>query len=406
MTREKITFAGHSGDMLAARLDRPKGKLQTTAIFAHCFTCSKDIAAARRISQRLASMGVAVLRFDFTGLGHSGGDFANTDFSSNVEDLVLAAKYLEQNVGAPQLLIGHSLGGAAVLRAAGDIPSAKAVVTIGAPSDPGHVLKNFGSTLKEIEEKGAAQVRLADRDFTIRKSFIDDVSSAELLPRIAKLNRALLVMHSPVDQVVGIDNASDIFVAAKHPKSFITLEKADHLLTTPKDAEYAAEVIAAWASRYIDLTPRTSPEGAPEGIVRSSESGPDGYLQDISAGPLHHILADEPVDQGGTNLGMTPHQLVSAALAACTSITLRMYAGRKQWPLEHIYVDVTHNKMHAKDCEDCESTEGMVSRFTRTIHLTGDLTEDQRARMMEIANKCPVHRTLTNEVLIRTELAG
>ena len=406
MTREKITFAGHSGDMLAARLDRPKGKLQTTAIFAHCFTCSKDIAAARRISQRLASMGVAVLRFDFTGLGHSDGEFANTDFSSNVEDLVLAVKYLEKNVGAPQLLIGHSLGGAAVLRAAGDVPSAKAVVTIGAPSDPGHVLKNFGSTLQEIEEKGAAQVRLADRDFTIRKSFIDDVSSAELLPRIAKLNRALLVMHSPVDQVVGIDNASDIFVAAKHPKSFITLDKADHLLTTPTDAEYAAEVIAAWASRYIDLTPRTSPEGAPEGIVRSSESGPDGYLQDISAGPLHHILADEPVDQGGTDLGMTPHQLVSAALAACTSITLRMYAGRKQWPLEHIYVDVTHNKMHAKDCEDCESTEGMVSRFTRTIHLTGDLTEDQRARMMEIANKCPVHRTLTNEVLIRTELAG
>jgi putative redox protein len=405
MTQEKITFAGHSGDMLAARLDRPKGKLQTTAIFAHCFTCSKDIAAARRISQRLASMGVAVLRFDFTGLGHSGGEFANTDFSSNVEDLVLAARYLEQTIGAPQLLIGHSLGGAAVLRAAGDIPSAKAIVTIGAPSDPGHVLENFGSTLQEIEEEGAAQVRLADRSFTIRKSFIDDVSSAELLPRIAKLNRALLVMHSPVDEVVGIDNASDIFVAAKHPKSFVTLDKADHLLTAPQDAEYAAEVIAAWASRYIDLTPRAAPEGAPEGIVRSSESGPDGYLQDISAGPRHHILADEPVDQGGTDLGMTPHQLVSAALAACTSITLRMYAGRKKWPLEHIYVDVTHNKMHAKDCEDCESTEGMVSRFSRTIHLTGDLTEDQRTRMMGIANKCPVHRTLTNEVSIRTELA-
>ena len=406
MNPEKITFAGHSGDMLAARLDRPKGKLQTTAIFAHCFTCSKDIAAARRISQRLASMGVAVLRFDFTGLGHSGGEFANTDFSSNVEDLVLAAKYLEKNVGSPQLLIGHSLGGAAALRAAGDMPSVKAVVTIGAPSDPGHVLKNFGSTLQEIEEKGAAQVRLADRDFTIRKSFIDDVSSAELQPRIARLNRALLVMHSPVDEVVGIDNASDIFVAAKHPKSFVTLDNADHLLTAPKDAEYAAEVIAAWASRYIDLKPRAAPEGAPEGIVRSSESGPDGYLQDISAGPLHHILSDEPVDQGGTDLGMTPHQLISAGLAACTSITLRMYAGRKQWPLDHIYVDVAHNKIHARDCADCESNEGMVSRFTRTIHLSGDLTEEQRARMLEIANKCPVHRTLLQEVRIESRLAG
>ncbi len=405
MTHEKVTFAGHSGEMLAARLDRPKGKLQTTAIFAHCFTCSKDIAAARRISQRLASMGIAVLRFDFTGLGHSGGEFTNTDFSSNIEDLVLAAKYLEETVGAPQLLIGHSLGGAAVLRAAGEIPSVRAVVTIGAPSDPGHVLKKLGASLREIEEKGAAEVCLADRTFTIRKSFLDDVSSANLLPRIRKLDSALLVMHSPVDEVVGIDNAAEIFQAARHPKSFVTLDKADHLITQPKDAEYAAEVIAAWASRYIELSPRAPTAGAPEGIVRSSESAPDGYLQDISAGPLHHILADEPVSDGGSNLGMTPSQLVSAGLAACTSITLRMYANRKEWPLEHIYVDVTHDKIHAKDCETCASTEGMVSRFTRTVHLSGTLTDDQRTRMMEIADKCPVHRTLTHEVSIRTVLA-
>lgn len=405
MTHEKVTFAGHSGDMLAARLDRPKGKLQTTAIFAHCFTCSKDIAAARRISQRLASMGVAVLRFDFTGLGHSGGEFANTGFSSNVEDLVLAAKYLEQTVGAPQLLIGHSLGGAAVLRAAGDMPSVKAVVTIGAPSDPSHVLKNFEGVLEEIRERGAAEVKLADRSFTIGKSLVDDVASSDLLPRVGKLNRALLVLHSPMDEVVGIDNAAEIFQAAKHPKSFVTLDTADHLITAPKDAEYAAEVIAAWSGRYISLTPRTPPEGAPEGIVRSSESDPGGFLQDISAGPKHHILADEPVDQGGTDLGMTPHQLVSAGLAACTSITLRMYANRKEFPLDHIHVDVTHDKIHARDCETCESTEGMISLFTRTIHLSGDLSDEQRARMLEIANKCPVHRTLTQEVSIRTLLA-
>lgn len=405
MTQEKITFAGHSGDMLAARLDRPEGRLQTTAIFAHCFTCSKDIAAARRISQRLASMGVAVLRFDFTGLGHSDGEFANTGFSSNVEDLVLAAKFLKETVAAPKLLIGHSLGGAAMLAAAGDIPSAKAVVTIGAPSDPGHVLKNFGSTLQEIQEKGAAQVKLAGRSFTIRKSFLDDVSQANLLPAIGKLDRALLILHSPVDEVVDIDNAAEIFQAAKHPKSFVTLDRADHLITAPQDAEYAAEVIAAWSGRYIDLTPRATPAGAPEGIVRSSESDAGGYLQDISAGPLHHILADEPVDLGGTDLGMTPHQLVCAGLAACTSITLRMYVNRKKWPLDHIYVDVTHDKIHAKDCEACTASEGMISRFTRTIHLTGDLTDDQRARILQIADKCPVHRTLTQQNQVKTVLA-
>lgn len=405
MTRGKITFAGHSGDMLAARLDRPTGPLRATAIFAHCFTCSKDIAAARRISQRLADKGVAVLRFDFTGLGHSDGEFANTDFSSNVEDLVLAADYLRDTIGAPQLLIGHSLGGAAVLRAARDIPSARAVATIGAPSDPAHVLTHLGSSAQEIAEAGAATVTLAERSFTIRKSFVDDVSSARLLPDIAKLKRALLVLHSPVDAVVGIDNASEIFQAAKHPKSFVTLDKADHLLTAPDDADYAADVIAAWAARYIDRPPRTTPGGAPEGIVRSSETGPDSYLQDIYAGPKHHVQADEPPERGGTDLGMTPHQLLSAGLAACTAITLRMYADRKEWPLDHVHVDVTFDRKQAKDPDTGKATGDLTTRFTRSIHLSGDLDEDQRARMLEIANKCPVHRTLTHRIEVDSALA-
>jgi putative redox protein len=405
MSQGKITFTGHSGEELAARLDMPSGQLRATAIFAHCFTCSKDIPAARRIAQRLASMGIAVLRFDFTGLGHSSGEFENTNFTSNVDDLVNAADYLTKNNSAPTLLIGHSLGGAAVLKAAGLIPSVKAVVTIGAPADPGHVVHNFGSSLDEIAQKGTATVSLAGRPFTITQDFVSDVSEANLTPAIAGLKRALLVLHSPVDQTVGIENAAQIFTAAKHPKSFVTLDGADHLISSKEDAEYAAEVIAAWSARYLGIRQPAAPIGAPEGIVRASEADKDGFLQDITAGPLHHTLADEPTTYGGTDKGMTPYQFLSAGLAACTSMTIRMYARRKQWPLESIFVDVTHNKVHAQDCKTCQATEGKVDVFTREIHLSGPLDADQKERLLEIADKCPVHRTFENEIEVKTILA-
>lgn len=406
MSDGKITFTGHSGEELAARLDMPNGDLRATAIFAHCFTCSKDIPAARRIAQRLASMGIAVLRFDFTGLGHSKGEFANTNFTSNVADLVHAAEYLTKNNTAPTMLIGHSLGGAAVLKAAGEIPSIKAVVTIGAPSDPGHVVHNFGSSLHEIEQIGAATVSLAGRPFTITQDFVEDVSMANLIPAIEGLKRALLVLHSPIDKTVGIENAAQIFTAAKHPKSFVTLDNADHLVSKKEDAEYAAEVIATWAARYLDIRQPAAPIGAPEGIVRSTESHADGFLQDITAGPLHHTLADEPTTYGGTNKGMTPYQFLSAGLAACTSMTVRMYARRKNWPLEGIYVDVTHNKVHAQDCKTCHAEEGKVDIFTREIYLRGPLDENQKHRLLEIADKCPVHRTFENEISVRTVLGN
>ena len=405
MPSKKITFPGHSGDALAARLDIPAGQIQATALFAHCFTCSKDIPAARRISQRLAAMGIAVLRFDFTGLGHSDGEFANTNFSSNVQDLVRAADYLAANHSAPTLLIGHSLGGAAVLKAAGEIPSVKAVATIGAPFDPGHVVHNFGTSLEEIKAKGEAKVSLAGRPFTIRQDFVDDISAVNLAPAIAGLKRALLVLHSPIDQTVGIQNAGEIFGAAKHPKSFVTLDNADHLLTSQDDAEYAAEVIAAWSARYLGMPQPAAPVGAPEGIVRATEAEPAGFLQDISAGPQHHTLADEPATYGGTDKGMTPYQFLSAGLAACTSMTVRMYARRKGWPLEHISVDVTHDKVHAQDCANCETTEGKIDQFARVIHLSGNLDAEQRQKLLEIAGKCPVHRTLEGEISVKTELA-
>ncbi|MCV6595442.1 MAG: alpha/beta fold hydrolase, partial [Silicimonas sp.] len=326
MTMQRFTFPGHSGEDLAARLDMPDGPHLATALFAHCFTCGKDITAARRIAARLAAMGIAVLRFDFTGLGHSKGEFANTTFSSNVEDLVLAAQHLTEKGMAPSLLIGHSLGGAAVLKAAAEIDSVKAVATIGAPFDPGHVTHNFGAALDQIAAEGSAQVDLAGRPFTIGQGFVEDVAASELAPVIGKLGRALLVLHAPLDATVGVENATEIFMAAKHPKSFVTLDDADHLITRPEDAEYAAEVIAAWAGRYLKLTPPAPPPGAPEGIVRVSEADASGFLQDVNAGPLHHTLADEPEAYGGTNRGMTPYGFLSAGLGACTSMTIRMYA--------------------------------------------------------------------------------
>ncbi len=405
MDKGKITFTGHSGHQLAARLDMPAGQLRATAIFAHCFTCSKDIPAARRISQRLSSMGIAVLRFDFTGLGHSEGEFSNTDFTSNVQDLVLAAHYLSDHNSAPSLLIGHSLGGAAVLRAAGEIPSVKAVVTIGAPACPSHVVHNFASSLDDIKRDGQAKVSLAGRGFTITQDFVDDISSASLLPAVAKLKKALLVMHAPTDETVGIENAGEIFAAAKHPKSFVTLDDADHLLTNRADAEYAAEVIAAWSARYLGIRQPAAPIGAPEGIVRATEADPQGFLQDITAGPLHHTLADEPLTYGGTDKGMSPYQFLSAGLAACTSMTIRMYARRKRWPLQHVFVDVTHDKVHAQDCDTCEATVGKVDQFKRVVHLQGPLDDAQRQKLLEIADKCPVHRTLHGEISVMTRLS-
>lgn len=401
MPTERFTFPGHAGDLLAARLDLPEGPHLATALLAHCFTCGKDIAAARRIAARLNAHGIAVLRFDFTGLGHSGGEFENTSFTSNSADLVAAADTLDERGMAPALLIGHSLGGAAVLRAAGQIPSVKAVVTIGAPFDPEHVTHNFGDALETIARDGVGEVQLGERPVRIGQAFIDDVKEENLADDIAHLGKALLVLHAPRDEIVGVENATQIFVAAKHPKSFVTLDDADHLVSHPRDADYAADVIASWAGKYLDLHHPAPPIGAPEGVTRTCEVDPEGFLQDIHAGPKHHVRADEPESYGGTDRGLTPYQFLAAGLGACTSMTIRMYARRKKWPLDHVAVDVTHNRVHAQDA----GTEvGPLDQFTRKITLTGTLDDDQRARLLEIADKCPVHRSLEAGARIKTEL--
>jgi putative redox protein len=406
MPAERFDFPNSQGQKLAALLDRPDGPIRAVALFAHCFTCGKDNKAARLIAHNLTSHGIAVLRFDFTGLGSSEGEFANTNFSSNVDDLIAAADHLRASVAAPAILIGHSLGGAAVLAAAHRVAEAGAVVTIAAPFDPAHVAGLFGDRIEELKSQGEIEVTLAGRSFRVRRDLIDDVGAQNLTGRIGDLHKALLVFHSPTDETVGIDNASRIFTAAKHPKSFISLAGADHLLRRPSDAAYVAHVIAAWAERYLDMAmpAARSADGEPhEVVVQETRHGT--FQQEITAG-THRFLADEPVAAGGLDSGPGPYDLLLAALGACTSMTLRLYADRKQIPLARTRVRLRHSRIYASDCAECESKEGMLDRIERMISLEGDLSADQRKRLLEIADKCPVHRTLTSEVNIRTSEEG
>ena len=405
MPAERFDFPNASGERLAALLDRPAGAPRAFALFAHCFTCGKDIRVARRIAEGLTARGIAVLRFDFTGLGASEGEFANTNFSSNVADLVAAANHLRQVERAPTLLIGHSLGGAAVLAAAGDVPEARAVATIAAPADPSHVTGLVKDHVDEIRARGEVEVTLAGRPFRIRREFLDDVAEQRLDERIAKLRTALLVMHAPSDDIVGIDNASHIFLAAKHPKSFVSLAGADHLLSNPRDAAYVADVIAAWAGRYLDMEAAPEVSATEPRTVLVTETRASKFQQTIRAG-RHTLTADEPVAAGGLDSGPNPYDLLLAGLGACTSMTLRLYADRKQLPLERVSVKLAHSRIHAEDCETCETKEGMLDRIDKEITVAGPLDEDARARLLEIADKCPVNRTLKSEIDIRGSIRG
>ena len=402
-TRE-VSIQNKAGERLAARLDLPNGPPKATALFAHCFTCTKDIFAASRISEQLAALGFAVLRFDFTGLGASEGEFANENFSSNIDDLVAAADFMREEVEAPRLLIGHSLGGAAVLAAAARVPEAVAVATIGAPFDPGHVAHLFQSAADEIAAKGEADILIAGRPFTVKQQFLDDIAAHNARDYIPALKKALLIFHAPRDTVVGIENAGEIFTAAKHPKSFVSLDDADHLLSRRADAVYVADVLASWAARYLPSVeePRDDVGDMP-GEVVVAETREGKFTQAVRAG-VHRLIADEPRSFGGDDKGPGPYDYVLAGLGACTSMTVRMYAERKGWPLERVIVGMSHKKIHAEDCADCETKTGKIDEIERVIAFDGDLDDEQRARLLEIADKCPVHRTLTHEVKIRSTM--
>jgi putative redox protein len=401
MRSERFEFPNAAGEKLAAVLDLPAGDPKAFALFAHCFTCGKDIRAARYIAERLTAMGIAVLRFDFTGLGASEGEFANTTFSSNAADLVAAANHLRTMYRAPAVLIGHSLGGAAVLAAACEVAEARAVVTIGAPCDPSHVTHLFMGRIEDIRQQGEVEVELAGRPFRIKREFLDDIAEARLDQRIGSLRKALLIFHAPTDQIVGIENAGHIFQAARHPKSFVSLDDADHLLSRKSDAVHVASVIAAWAERYLDMQPADQAVSASPGSVLVRETRQGKFQQSISIG-RHHLIADEPANVGGLDSGPGPYDLLLAGLGACTSMTIRLYAEHKKLPLDRVSVRLSHDKIHAADCEDCEIKEGKIDQIERVIALEGTLDDTQRARLMEIADKCPVHRTLESEIEIRT----
>jgi putative redox protein len=399
---QRIEFEGSGGDRLAARLDLPAGPLRACAIFAHCFTCSKDLFATQRIASELAGRGIAVLRFDFTGLGASGGEFANSNFSSNVEDLLRAAAHLAAHVGPAEILIGHSLGGAAVLAAAARLPEVRALVTIGAPADAEHVISHFRAQVPAIEDRGEAEVELAGRRFTIRRQFLEDLRGHNLTDTVARLHRPLLVLHSPIDATVGIDNARQIFDAAKHPKSFVSLDGADHLLSRREDAVFVAEVVSSWAARY--LSPRPIDDDAQPAGPRVRATG-EGRFQHVVQVGRHRLFADEPESDGGLASGPSPYDFLSIALGACTSMTIRLYAERKNWQLAPFSVEVTHSRVHAADCADCaEGADGKIDHFVRRIVIEGGVDESARAKLLEIADKCPVHRTLEARSHVATSI--
>ncbi len=409
MPRIEASFSNQQGESLTGLLEIPVDAVRSYALFAHCFTCSKDNLAAARIARALADLGIAVLRFDFTGLGNSKGDFSSTNFSSNLQDLMAAANYLEQQYAAPTLLIGHSLGGSAVLAVAQDLPAVKAVVTIGAPATAAHIKHLLADSYHALTHQPSVQVELGGRSFNIQRQFIDDLEKYNSVAHIQSLRKALLIFHSPLDKVVSIDEAARIFTAAKHPKSFVSLDHADHLLSSPEDSQYVAEVLSAWAGRYLKTERiEVKTEAAETSTVESGSVMVRELDKKFTREILthqHRLISDEPIAMGGANLGFNPYELLLAALGSCTSMTLRMYANHKQIDLQEIRVVLHHNRIHAEDCANCDKSTPTTDKIIRKIQLIGNLDEQQRARLLEIANQCPVHKTLKSRIEVETTLA-
>jgi uncharacterized OsmC-like protein/esterase/lipase len=404
MEYKKVSFKNEYGLNISGRMDLPADRDPLAyALFAHCFTCTKNLKAIAHICRALTDQGMAVLRFDFTGLGESQGDFSETNFSSNIKDLIAAADFMKKEFEPPGILIGHSLGGAAMLHAGSRIESTRAVVTIGAPADTIQLKDSIKDSWKNIEKEGVAKIAIGGRSFTVKKQFLDDLEKIQMQKAIRHLKKPLLIFHSPVDEIVDAENAATIFKAAFHPKSFISLDKADHLLSNEADAMYVGSVIAAWAEKYVDIPEKRKWIEDPQDNRVVARIGQTPYRTDILANG-HHLVADEPRAIGGGNLGPTPYDLLVSGLGACTCMTLRMYADRKKWPVDSISVKLKHEKIHAEDCRNCETKSGKLDQIELEIEIKGDLDPDQKKRMLEIAEKCPVHKTLHSEMITNTSL--
>lgn len=402
MNIHKVSFTNKDEEQLAGRLELPLNQEpHNFAIFAHCFTCTKNLTAIKNIGRALTDAGFGVLRFDFTGLGESEGDFENTNFSGNVEDLVEAATFLEKNYRAPTLLIGHSLGGAAAIFAANKVSSIKAVAVINSPSDPSHVKHLLKDSAHEITKNGKAKVNLGGMDFTIKKQFLDDLKNKSLIDVVSNFKKALLILHSPQDKTVGIKNAEEIYKAARHPKSFVSLDGVDHLLSKKEDSKYVGQVIAGWASRYVEIPPVEAIKSKSK--VAASLNDDEKFTTHLKLGD-HYFIADEPTSFGGNNFGPSPYEFLSAGLAACTVMTIQMYARRKNWKVENVTCHINYSKDHAVDCEHCEEDSAKIDTFTREIKLTGNLSEEQKIKLLQIADKCPVHKTLHTKTQIITTI--
>ena len=404
MKTKNIEIAKSNGSLFA-RLEVPaNGKVRHYAIFAHCFTCNSNLSVVRYISRTLTNHGFGVVRFDFTGLGRSSGEFADSNFSGNVEDLLTVANYLEKEYQAPAMLIGHSLGGAAVLAAAAHLDSVKAMVTIGAPAEVDHVTHLFADGLEEIEETGSAEVNIGGRPFRIKKQFVEDLRSRNLLETINGLKVPYLIMHSPQDTTVAIENAAKLYHAAFHPKSFISLDGADHLLTNKIDAVYVADMIGTWAGKYFPELDQELISTKGEQVVVHLDLE-NNFTSEVFT-PHHTLIADEPNAVGGDDLGPSPYELLNAALGACTVMTLKMYAQRKGWDLREVFCYVTYSKKHADDLPQEQDSDvvGQIDHIQKTLEFIGVLDDKQRERLKQIASKCPVHKTLTSTTIIDTKL--
>ena len=400
MKTERLNIVNKKGVELSAKLELPANQRPNGyAIFAHCFTCSSNINAVTNISRTLTQHGFGVLRFDFTGLGRSKGEFADSHFSANISDLLDVHQYMAEHYEAPSLLVGHSLGGAAVLVAASKLDAVKAVATIGAPASAEHTTKHFASQMEGISKGEKVAVNIGGRSFNINKEFVEEFQSVDLMEVVKSMKKPLLVMHSPFDKIVGIENAQKIYQHAFHPKSFISLDDADHLLTKKEDSIYVGNLIGTWIQRYFSVKSKDELSTEGEQVVGHLNLKEDNFTTSIQT-KNHSIIADEPLKVGGDDFGPSPYELFSASLVACTTMTLKMYANRKKWDLQEVYVYVTHTKKQVQDGD--EKIE--ISQLEKKLKFVGDLSEEQKTRLKEIAAKCPVHKTMLGDIEIETSV--